>query len=140
MEDNDRVRKADRLRADDVGRLRMPGVRGRAIVALDDKAVLCVAADDPVDHLRARHRIALRHVIRNHLTLVIRGMVLDEHEVARLVARQHAVPRDEDVAGVPAHRLRAEVLEPDEAHQRHDRDARGLVRALERAAEPISHS
>ena len=51
--------------------LRTPRVGRGAVVALDDEAVDGVAADDPVDHLQSGHRVALRHLVGDHLADVV---------------------------------------------------------------------
>ena len=139
--------QSQRLRTDDVLRLRAPDVRRGAVVAAHDETVLRVAADDPVDHLRARHRVALRHAVGNELACVIARMLLDEHEVAGVVARLHALARDEHVAGVASERLRPQELRPEQTEENCDCNPGRLVRARERLADPerrrddpISHS
>jgi len=135
LEDEHRVRDTQRLGADDVAGLGTPDVRRGAVVALHDEAVLGIAADDPVDHLRAGHRIAFRHPVRDQLADVVARMLLDEHEIAGVIPRQHALAGNENVGRTAAERLRAQVLGPEEAHEDGERDGRDLVRALQRRAQ-----
>ncbi len=135
LEDEHRVRDPQRLGADDVAGLRPPDVRRSAVVALHDEAVLRIAADDPVDHLCACHRVALRHAVGDQLADVVARLPLDEHEIARVVPRQHALAGDENVGSTAAERLGAQILRPEEAHDDGERDGGRLVRALERRAQ-----
>ena len=97
---------------------------------LHDEAVLGVAADDPVDHLRARHRVALRHAVGDELAR------RDSSPASRRArdrlcgtAAACSCPETRTYAGVAAERLRAQVLRPEETHEDGDRDPGRLVRA-----------
>jgi GAF domain-containing protein len=124
-------------RADDVGVLRAPRVGARAVVALYDEAAYAVAADDAVDHLRAGHRIALRHAVRDDVADSIARVALDEHHVAGVVDRLHALSGDEHVAGSAAERLRPEEHRPEHTRDDDEHDRRDLPDAREPDAQCV---
>src|SRR6478672_2823305 len=138
LQDDDRVRDPEGLRTHDVSRPGPPDVGLRAVVALDHEPASAVAADDPVDHLGAGHRVTLRHAVRDHLSDVIARVAANKDEVARVIPRFHALPRDEHVRRAAAERCRPQEVRPEEAGEGDQRDPRRSPGHLEFRL--ISHS